>query len=48
LEQAGALALAGATRRNVESAPGAILVGHSLGCLLIADLAWRRPDLRIG
>jgi predicted alpha/beta hydrolase family esterase len=23
----------------VESAPGAILVGHSLGCLLIADLA---------
>jgi uncharacterized protein len=32
----------------VENAPGAILVGHSLGCLLIADLAWRRPDLRIG
>jgi uncharacterized protein len=32
----------------VESTPGAILVGHSLGCVLISDLAWRRPDLRIG
>lgn len=32
----------------VERTPGAILVGHSLGCVLIADLAWRRPDLRIG
>jgi predicted alpha/beta hydrolase family esterase len=32
----------------VDSTPGAILVGHSLGCALIADLAWRRPDLRIG
>jgi predicted alpha/beta hydrolase family esterase len=32
----------------VRSAPGAILVGHSLGCALIAHLAWRRPELRIG
>jgi len=32
----------------LESRPGAILVGHSLGCALIADLAMRRPDLRIG
>jgi hypothetical protein len=31
----------------VEGAPGAILVGHSLGCALIADLAAQRPDLRI-
>jgi uncharacterized protein len=32
----------------VESMPGAMLVGHSLGCVLIADLARWRPDLRIG
>jgi predicted alpha/beta hydrolase family esterase len=32
----------------VESAPGAILVGHSLGCALIAHLAGRGRDLRIG
>jgi len=32
----------------VESAPGAILVGHSLGCALIAHLARQRPDLKIG
>jgi uncharacterized protein len=32
----------------VESRPGAILVGHSLGCALIADLAVQRPDSRIG
>jgi uncharacterized protein len=32
----------------VSSTPGAILVGHSLGCALIAHLARRRPELRIG
>jgi uncharacterized protein len=32
----------------LRDAPGAILVGHSLGCALIAHLAWRRPDLAIG
>jgi uncharacterized protein len=32
----------------LRNAPGAILVGHSLGCALIAHLAWRRPDLAIG
>jgi predicted alpha/beta hydrolase family esterase len=32
----------------IERGPGAILVGHSLGCALIAELAARRPDLRIG
>jgi uncharacterized protein len=32
----------------VENTPGAILVGHSLGCVLIAHLAHRRPDLAIG
>jgi len=32
----------------VERMPGAMLVGHSLGCVLVADLARRRPDLRIG
>jgi predicted alpha/beta hydrolase family esterase len=32
----------------VENAPGAILVGHSLGCALIADLAGRYRNLRIG
>jgi uncharacterized protein len=32
----------------VSSTPGAILVGHSLGCALIAHLAGRRPELRIG
>jgi predicted alpha/beta hydrolase family esterase len=32
----------------VGGSPGAILVGHSLGCALIAHLAGRRPDLRIG
>ena len=30
----------------LRDAPGAILVGHSLGCALIAHLAWRRPDSR--
>jgi predicted alpha/beta hydrolase family esterase len=32
----------------LRDAPGAILVGHSLGCALIAHLARRRPDLSIG
>jgi predicted alpha/beta hydrolase family esterase len=32
----------------VDSTPGAILVGHSLGCALIAHLACRRPDLKVG
>jgi predicted alpha/beta hydrolase family esterase len=32
----------------LRNAPGAILVGHSLGCALIAHLAWRRPDFAIG
>jgi hypothetical protein len=32
----------------IAGAPGAILVGHSLGCALIAHLAGERPDLRIG
>jgi predicted alpha/beta hydrolase family esterase len=32
----------------ITNAPGAILVGHSLGCALIAHLGWRRPDLAIG
>ena len=29
----------------IESAPGAVLVAHSLGCALVAHLAARRPDL---
>ena len=33
---------------HTETTPDAILVGHSLGCALIAQLAWRCPDLRIG
>ena len=32
----------------LRNAPGAILVGHSLGCALIAQLACRHPDLSIG
>jgi hypothetical protein len=32
----------------IERMPGAMLIGHSLGCVLIADLGRRRPDLRIG
>jgi predicted alpha/beta hydrolase family esterase len=32
----------------VERTPGAVLVGHSLGCVLIAHLARRRPQLPIG
>jgi predicted alpha/beta hydrolase family esterase len=32
----------------LRDAPDAILVGHSLGCALVAHLAWRRPDLAIG
>jgi predicted alpha/beta hydrolase family esterase len=31
----------------VENAPGAILVGHSLGCVLIAHLAHHGPELPI-
>ena len=31
----------------VANAPGAILVGHSLGCALIAHLAWEYRDLDI-
>jgi predicted alpha/beta hydrolase family esterase len=33
---------------ELERAPGAILVGHSLGCAVIAHLAWRHPDLKVG
>lgn len=32
----------------VEAHPGAILVGHSLGAVLIAHLAAERPDLPVG
>lgn len=31
----------------VEARPGAILVAHSLGCPLVAHLAFRRPDLLV-
>jgi serine hydrolase len=31
----------------VRDTPGAILVGHSLGCALIAHLAWQHPHLPI-
>jgi pimeloyl-ACP methyl ester carboxylesterase len=31
----------------IEARPGAILVAHSLGCILVAHLAARRPDLSI-
>jgi uncharacterized protein len=31
----------------VEARPGAILVAHSLGCILVAHLAARRPDLSV-
>jgi predicted alpha/beta hydrolase family esterase len=31
----------------IEDAPGSILVGHSLGCALIAHAAAQRPDLAI-
>jgi predicted alpha/beta hydrolase family esterase len=34
--------------RAVESAPQAIVVGHSLGCALIAHLACQHPELKIG
>lgn len=37
-----------ALKRHVERRPGAILVGHSLGATLIAHLAAREPQLRIG
>ncbi|KLK92983.1 hypothetical protein AA309_11470 [Microvirga vignae] len=33
---------------HVKRRPGAILVGHSLGAILIAHLALRHPDLDIG
>src|SRR6266545_2208260 len=33
---------------EVERAPGALLVAHSLACSLVAHLAARRPDLRVG
>jgi hypothetical protein len=33
---------------ELERAPGAVLVAHSLGCALVAHLADRRPDLLIG
>ncbi|WP_334176521.1 alpha/beta hydrolase [Pseudoxanthobacter sp.] len=32
----------------VEAHPGALVVAHSLGCVLTAHLAARRPDLHIG
>jgi predicted alpha/beta hydrolase family esterase len=31
----------------VEARPGSILVAHSLGCILVAHLAARRPDIPI-
>jgi predicted alpha/beta hydrolase family esterase len=31
----------------IEDAPGALLVGHSLGCALIAHVAAQRPDLTV-
>jgi predicted alpha/beta hydrolase family esterase len=31
----------------IDTAPGAVLVAHSLGCTLVAHLAARRPDLAI-
>jgi predicted alpha/beta hydrolase family esterase len=31
----------------VEARPGSILVAHSLGCILVAHLADRRPDLSV-
>jgi uncharacterized protein len=33
---------------SVEARPGSIIVAHSLGCVLVAHLAVRRPDLSIG
>jgi predicted alpha/beta hydrolase family esterase len=33
---------------GIADAPGAILIGHSLGCALIVHLARRRPELDIG
>src|SRR5262245_21367432 len=33
---------------EVDRAPGALLVAHSLACALVAHLAERRPDLLIG
>lgn len=33
---------------EIEQAPGAVLVAHSLGCALVAHLAQRRRDLLIG
>jgi len=32
----------------IESNPGAVLVAHSLGCVLVAHVAQARPDLAIG
>ena len=37
----------GQLSRAVRGAPGAILIGHSLGCPLIAHLAAQQPDLPI-
>jgi uncharacterized protein len=31
----------------IEAAPGGVLVAHSLGCALVADVAAERPDLAI-
>ena len=33
---------------EIERAPGAVLVAHSLACALVAHLSERRPDLLIG
>jgi uncharacterized protein len=33
---------------DVKARPGSIVVAHSLGCILVAHLAVRRPDLSIG
>jgi predicted alpha/beta hydrolase family esterase len=33
---------------DVKARPGAILVAHSLGCVLVAHLAVQRPELHIG
>jgi predicted alpha/beta hydrolase family esterase len=34
-------------QERVEARPGSILVAHSLGCILVAHLAARRPDLSV-